>query len=208
MNARPTGGRAGILRFAAKLRGLANPTPAQVRPLLEEWRDIIVEDNRKGVLQGRDKDDQPMPALKYRGGAGKKTASRPRSSASFGSLDRRKAAAINREFLGRHARGVRNNNLLAAQYRGQDGPRLAPRGAASRAITNFKTGWLRSGPRSWRVVAGWHGVVNGKGGHFLPYHFDGAGNNPKYDLRGVRDWGRRRLREALRDWTRALTRGT
>lgn len=207
MNVRTTGNPGAFAKLAAKLRGLGAITTAQVEPLLNEWRDILVEDNRKGVLAGTDKFDRPMPPLKYRDGTGAKTRARVRTSEAFGSLDRAAAAETNRAFLGRHGRGknqVRFNNLKADQYRRQTGPRLAPRRTASRVITNLKTAWARLGTNSWHVVAGWEKVVSKKGVHFLPYHFDGMGHNPRYDLRGVRAWGRARAREALRDWIQTL----
>jgi hypothetical protein len=35
---------------------------------------------------------------------------------------------------------------------------------------------------------------------FLKYHFDGEGHNHQRDLRGLRPEGRKRAREAVRNW--------
>jgi hypothetical protein len=208
VNVRTTGNTGAFTRLAAKLQGLGTITTAQVRPLLERWERILVEDNRKGVLAGLDKYGMPMPPLGYRDGTGARTRSRARNSFEFGTINRASAAEKNRAFLGRHGRGkgqVRFNNLKGSQYRRQTGPRLAPRRDASRVITNLVTESGQDGPRRFTVTALWRRVVTKKGKPFLIYHFTGAGKNPKYDLRGVRAWGLDRAREALRDWITALS---
>jgi hypothetical protein len=45
-------------------------------PLMETWELILAEDNRKGVLEGKDGWDRAAPPLAYRNGAGQRTAAR------------------------------------------------------------------------------------------------------------------------------------
>ncbi len=56
------------------------------------------------------------------------------------------------------------------------GPVLAPRGLASRFITNFRADW-----RGGQLVMGWRNVVDKKGRPFVQYHLEGAakGSNPR-----------------------------
>lgn len=175
--------------LSRKLLRLADP---DATPLMEQWEKIIVEDNRKGVLEGYDMDDKPYPELKYRAGHGQVT--RGRKGKSHGTVVK-----------GAHSPGV-GGNLTTAEYRQLTGPRLAPRGEGSRVITNLMSGHGRdTGDRfRWFALGKWFDVVNAKGEEFLHYHFDGMGRNPRYDLRGVRAWGQRQAREALRQWVAKL----
>ena len=66
----------GLNRIMAYLAGIANPEPAMVKPLLEEWTTIIIEGNRRGVLSGLDGNNHPAPPLRYRNGAGLPTRNR------------------------------------------------------------------------------------------------------------------------------------
>lgn len=178
--------------FDALSRKLAKLKDPDASPLMEQWERIIVEDNRKGVLAGTDKDDRPMPPLKYRGGSGAKT--KGRKGGTRGTV----AVGANNPGTG--------GNLTTAEYQKLTGPRLAPRGAQSRVITNLHTGSGRDpgNANRWFAVGAWADVVTKAGKKLLPYHFDGVGRNPQYDLRGVRAWGQKQAREALRQWVEGL----
>lgn len=181
----------GFDALSRKLERLKNPDAS---PLMETWERIIVEDNRKGVLAGTDKDDKPMPPLQYRNGAGASTKGR-------------KGAAKGTVAVGAHNPGV-NGNLTTAEYKKLTGPRLAPRGVNSRVITNLHTGSGRDpgNANRWFALGAWADVVSKKGVAFLPAHFAGDRRLrlPKYDLTGVRAWGQKQAREALRQWVEGL----
>lgn len=178
--------------LSRKLQRLADP---DATPLMVAWQKILVEDNRKGVLEGRDMDDAPFPPLKYRGGAAAPTKGR-------------KGKAHGTVAIGAHNPGI-GANLTNAEYRKLTGPRLAPRGENSRIITNYMTKPGRDvGDRfRWYAAGAWLHVVNRKGEEFLDYHFDGMGKNPRYDLRGLRAWGQKLAREALKQWVDKLLAG-
>jgi hypothetical protein len=175
----------GHARLDAYLAGLEDPDASA---LMEEWEAIIVEDNARGVMAGRDKDDAPMPPVTYRDGR----AGRPRKGDAFGA----------------HNPGVAGN-LAPADYRRLTGPPLAPRGLDSRVITNLMTEHGRdpAEAHAWYAKGAWLDVVNADGVPFLQYHFDGAGKLPRRDLRGVRPEGLRRAEEALARWVDNLLKG-
>src|SRR5262252_4562742 len=86
--------------------------------LMNRWEEILTEGNRRGVLSGIDGYDRPMPPLKYRTGAGKRTANRRvplYGTTKFGTTGH-----------GPYATGL-HDNLTTAQYQELSGPRLAPR---------------------------------------------------------------------------------
>jgi hypothetical protein len=56
-------------------------------PLMEQWEEVLVEDNRKGVLEGKDGWGKSAPPLRYRNGGG--TATRTRTGAMRGVVTRR-----------------------------------------------------------------------------------------------------------------------
>ena len=147
-------------------------------PLMDQWGAILIEGNRRGVLSGVDGNNQPMPPLKYRGGFGIKT--RNRRVPDFGTT------LFESTGIGPYASGL-NDNLSSAEYRKQVGPRLAPRGQASRAIKNLHQA-VEYDPlsKTWYAVCAWFQVVSTDNVPFLPYHFEGTGRLPKYDLRPVR----------------------
>lgn len=182
----------GFDALSRKLNRLKDPDASS---LMVTWEKIIVEDNRKGVLAGVDKNDQPMPPLAYRGGTG--AATKGRKSKARGTVA-----------AGAHNPGV-GANLTTAEYKKLTGPRLAPRGASSRSITNLHTGSGRdpAAANRWFAIGAWADVVSKKGVKFFPFHFRGARPNPVYDLRGVRAWGRKQAREALRQWVNAMLKG-
>ncbi len=174
-----------------RLQGVGRgPDETDLMALGREWQAIMVEDNRKGVLSGTDKDDKPAPPLRYRMGKGRRTAAR---RAGFG-----RAAKL--KFY-RYAGS--QNNLTTAEYQKLTGPRLAPRRANSRTITNHATE-VRTSPRGVHVIGTWADVVDKSGRPFLQYHFNGTVRLERYDLRGVRQWGKTRALAALRDWVRHL----
>jgi hypothetical protein len=146
-------------------------------PLMERWADIIVEGNRRGVLAGLDGHNNPMPALQYRDGKGKKT--RNRQVGHYGTT------VFETTGFGPHRAGL-HDNLTTALYSQLTGPRLAPRGEASRVIKNLHTEIRNLDGGTWEVVGAWLQVVSNEGVPFLPFHFEGDGRLPRYDLRPVR----------------------
>lgn len=58
----------GFDELSGRLKALSAPTADQVRPLMERWEKVIFDDNRRGVLAGRDKDDREMVPVKQRTG--------------------------------------------------------------------------------------------------------------------------------------------
>lgn len=178
--------------FDALSRKLSRLKDPDASPLMETWEKIIVEDNRKGVLAGTDKDDRPMPPLKYRGGKG--ASAKGRKGGARGTV----AAGANNPGTG--------GNLTTAEYQKLTGPRLAPRGANSRVITNLHTGSGRDpgAANRWFAMGAWLDVVSKRGAKILPAHFSGLNRLPRYDLAGVRAWGQKQAREALRQWAGKL----
>lgn len=171
-----------IGRISDRLQKLKSPPVTQ---LLETWEKIIVEDNRRGVLAGTDKNGVPMIPVTYR----------PKLPSSVKWGLRRQQHHVATATMPQH------NNLTSSQYRQLAGPPLAPRGAYSRVITNLQTahGYDQvSGV--YFAEAAWFDVVSRNGTYFLPYHFNGGARLPIRDLRGVRDWGRNQLLVALRRW--------
>ena len=61
-------------------------------------------------------------------------------------------------------------------YLGMGGPPLAPQGAGSRVITNFRAKESRTSS-GYVITAGWNNVVGRNGFHFLPAHDMGAGHS-------------------------------
>lgn len=170
----------GYAAFDAGLAAAANFDPM---PLLDNWAAVIVEGNRRGVLGGRDGFDNPMPALQYRNGKGKRTANR--KVPDYGRVYT--STPSNADYIpkGPYASG-HDLNLTSSQYKLLTGPRLAPRRDESRVITQLYTEIRQVDDHTWEVVGAWGDVVSAKGVPFLMYHFTGAGHNPRYDLRPVR----------------------
>lgn len=188
----------GFGRLTARLAKLSEP---DANPLMEEWERVIVEDNRRGVLAGQDKDGISMRPVTYRPRRvkGKRTAVTP--------AQRNNGRGVFAG-LGPASAGF-NNNLTSAEYRKLSGPPLAPRGASSRVITNLFTGHsTRPVNGVWFATGAWAEVVSTKGVPFLPYHFNGQGRNPIRDLRGVRPQGRVLAVIALQEWGQSLVKGT
>lgn len=162
---------------------------ADYMPLMNQWTDILWEGNRRGVLSGVDGNDVPMPPLKYRTGQGKRTANRRRPK--YGS--NRFAALL----------GGAGDNLTTAQYQELTGPRLAPRGEQSRSIRNLFKEVRRNGDE-WIALCFWDHVVSKEGVSFFPYHFNGEGHNPRYDLRPIRARDFEFCRNAARAYVKSL----
>jgi hypothetical protein len=194
-----------LQRIVGKLDRIGRIDAVTVEPLMAAFEEILVEDNRKGVLEGTDRDGDPMPATRYRTSSGTATAARPSRSSVFGSLDRGAWKAANRAVRDSRGKGVfqANGNLSTAAYKELTGPPLAPRGEGSRVITHYRTangydaGW-------WQAIGFWDRVVSRNGVVFLPFHFRGEGRLPKRNLAGVRPWGMAKARAAAVKWARAL----
>jgi hypothetical protein len=171
------------------LAGLTSTTQLDAAPLMQRWCDIIVEGNRRGVLKGVDGFNQPMTPLKYRNGAGKRTSNR--RVPDYGTTLHESSGT------GPFATGL-HDNLAGWQYRQLTGPRLAPRREASRVIKNLHTR-IDHNPSTgeWFALGAWYEVVSQKQVPFLPFHFNGMGRNPRYDLRPVRPEDRQFCLNAL-----------
>jgi hypothetical protein len=203
----------GLDKRISQLRSLARLDASR---LMDRWEDLVVEDNRRGIMQGLDKDGVPLAPVTYRPVV--KPAVRVSKSVKGESAYQKHTRYQFRlgqnpklkqgEFHGRGAfiSGI-NNNLSTAEYQLLGGPPLAPRDQFSRVITNLKTTYTSPshGARQWAVIAAWDEVVNRKGQRFLHYHFDGIGQKRR-DLRGIRPAGVAKAREALRNWARLTIR--
>jgi hypothetical protein len=188
----------GLDRLRARFDRIANPDPT---PLLIRIADLMDEDNRKGVLAGRDGADVPLAAVTYRP-VSAKTGKPVKKGAKLTVAQR--LGQDPKTKRGRYSRvgsGVErnNNNLTTAEYRLLGGPPLAPRGPFSRVITNYMQSFGQTAPRAWEVVGAWVNVLSQKGVPFLRFHFDGDGQKVR-DLRGIRPWGMGRIRETARKW--------
>lgn len=203
-----------IIRYFKRLENL------DPRPMLEDWREIIVEDNRAGLLAGENRFGQIVtPPLKYRNGGGTWT---PHRTGRFG-LGRRegtiggrmgrgsvptryvvKGGVYRPTHRGNQVGGLPNNNLRTSQYKKLTGPYGIPRGIYSRLITNFVVQIPQVvGERwTWVVNAGWLDIVDAKGRPFLRFLFRPDGR----DMAGVRPHGVDRCRSRMiayfREWIR------
>lgn len=188
----------GLDRLAARFQKLAH---VNAEPLMLSWMRISEEDNRKGILDGTDKDGLPMAPVTYRPKLSR--GEKPHQLTIEERLGRRSNAT-----RGAFAGGV-NNNLSSSQYRKLDGPPLAPRRQFSRVITNLKLDYAELPSGRWEVTFWWDDVVSKKGVSFLRYHFEGAKikarngrvwNLPVRDLRGLRPTGVTAARVAARNF--------
>jgi hypothetical protein len=182
-------------------------------PLMEHWERLMEEGNRRGVLEGTDKDGGAMLAVTYRPTFAQKRAIyagtakpvRPTLAQRLGQHPRAKRG----DFFGfgLAASGF-NNNLTSAEYRRLDGPPLAPRRQFSRVITNFVTTSFQPEEHGhWVVMGAWKDVVSPEGYHFLPDLFDG--NPPQVgsrDLRGVRPDDLKKMRATILPWAKLTIR--
>lgn len=185
--------RGPLAKLKLMLQGLGDP---DLSPAMVEWERSIVEGNRRGVLSGLDGYGQPAPPLKYRNGAGRRTADRK------GKL---RGTVKHEHQVGPSAAGL-HGNLTAAEYRKLTGPRLAPRREASRVITNLHTQHGRDPGQAntWFAEGAWFDVLSNKGVPFLGAHFKGRNKLPKYDLRPIRPDDRRTMATQLRKFIAKL----
>lgn len=199
-----------------------------VGPLLEAWRDVLIEDNRRGVMMGVDGDGQPMKPTKYRLSLTQTSAGQAgdmffnASGMAFDNIEGRNEFHF-ANLSGAAGTGYKpgaGGNLSNSEYRKMTGPPLAPRGAASRVISNYVVEAM-AGTNTVGVEGGWNDVVSKKNIEFLPFHFSGAtsssaffatsigGDNqhlPRRNLVGLRQWGKTQARKELNSWiTQLLT---
>lgn len=196
-----------------------------VGPLVNAWADVLLEDNRRGVMMGQQGDGSPMKPTKYRNsftqtGAGK--AGDLFFNAQGQAFNNYEAAGMfHFASLGGNGAGFKpgpDANLKTKQYKQMSGPPLAPRGPASRVISNYRVNIL-SGQNRIGVEGGWDDVVSKKGVPFLPFHFYGAtfskatfatslsGENqhlPVRNLVGLRNWGKSQATKELNAWIKWL----
>lgn len=196
--------------FDALTEKLQSLAVIDATPLMVTFCNLIVQDNRTGVLAGLDKDGNPLADVKYRpiiSSAGPLSA-RGRSDREKQLRHRQKPNRL-RDLLfrgaGSHESGE-NNNLTSSEYRRLDGPPLAPRYQFSRVISNLKVAYAPLNPEPgnthWEAWGYWDEVVDRDGRPFLHYLFDGTGRMPARDLRGVRPEGLEKARAAASAWFR------
>lgn len=172
------------------IRSLKATANVDCSPLMKTWNEHLIEGNRKGVLSGIDGFGRPAPPLIYRTGAGKKTSRR--QVPLYGT---NKHAPV----------GGVGGNLTTTQYKQLTGPRLAPRGEASRVIKNLMPEIRHPTGKRWEAVCAWFDVASNKGVPFLPYHFAanrGKAQFKRYDLRPVRPETYQRCLNALKDFAK------
>lgn len=174
----------GLTALVADLQALRD---VDLFPVAEQCEQFIIEGNRRGVLAGLDGHNQPMPPLRYRAGAGKKT--RNRRVPDFGTN------LFQETGHGPFSAGL-HDNLTTAEYQELTGPRLAPRRDQSRIIKNLLTRIDHPDDDTWEAIGAWAEVVSVRGVKFLPFHFDGIGQ-ARYDLRPIRDEDMQFCRNAL-----------
>lgn len=194
--------------------------PTYMLPLLDQVGDLILEDNRAGVLAGLDKDMKPAPPLRYRRTSGKvaqphaqlqrgkmgpnrgpaKYELRSTKSKRFGTVHEPMPLGVN------YATILPNNNLTNAQYRKLTGPRLAPRFEGSRSIANLRKVPPFQDATDWIVEAAWADFLDKDGDPILPWHFDSTNPAFRYDLRGVRKPALAKIGDLVAEWWRQLFR--
>lgn len=209
----------------AKYFRLQNPNPDN---LLGRWLEILIEDNRRGVMLGLQGDDTPMPPVTYRdqGKSTPRSRKAAKTPAKIGPTILKDGVPVVSFLPMRHhsmvgfkpgyhvniigsksTQGHQYDNLTTKEYKQLTGPPLAPRGEASRVITNYLVNQTTSSP--WIVEGAWVDILSRKGVPFIHAHFIGAGCGknmatqlPVRNLVGIRQWGRDQIQRALRDWIR------
>jgi hypothetical protein len=206
----------GLDRTVQRLGQLKN---LDATDLMLTWMKVIDEDNRRGILQGLDKDGIPMVPVSYRPKApGPLRVNKPPKPTKMATI----IADLKRQRLNQRASKRKgafagfgpmssglHNNLTTAEYQLLGGPPLAPRDQFSRVITNFKTtfGGPPHGAGQWFAMGAWDEVVSTKGVPFLKWHFHSVPSKlPRRDLRGVRPAGIAKALDALRNWARLKVR--
>lgn len=89
------------------------------------------------------------------------------------------------------------------RYAGKTGPPLAPSGAASRVVSNFRSQPFRRGGQ-WRIVAGWEDVVSSAGVPFLPFHDTGTSRLPRRPIFGIGPGTWRRINARIKDFAAGI----
>ena len=204
----------GYDKLQTKLTRLSKITMAMATPMLEQLERVLVEDNRKGILEGTDGKGNRFKPVFYR----PKDDSRLRTSfgpvaarqgAAFGSASGfAKGFAYNRPVAGGYGNASaenNNGNLTTEQYKKMNGPPLAPRYMKSRIITNLQTAHGELNGGFW-VSKAWVDFVDVHGDPILPKHINGNGV-PVRDPRGVRPWGKRLAQQVMREWMAHLLQG-
>lgn len=194
---------AGLDRIIRKLSVVVDLKQKEaVAPLLADFYAVIVEDNRRGVMMGIDKDDKPAPPLKYRNAAKIQSGARSMKSGMFGIQE----GARYKGMAPRAGNMLANNNLKTWQYRKMTGPRQAPRRDSSRIITNLRLRNSRFENGAWVVEAYWAEYVTPKGQPILKWTFNGTKRMKAYPLNGVRAWGRRKAEQIAKAYFLRLIR--
>jgi len=172
----------GLDHLIARFRKLQDP---DARPLMLRWMDLITKSNRRGAIEGTDKDDIPLVPVTYR------------PVPEF--IGHRKRGKVG-PFHGA-AEAEAFGNLTSSEYRHLTGPPLAPRGLDSRIVTNLMTEFDHPSPTEWIAYGVWKEVVARDGEtEFLVFHFDGEGNLPVRDIRGVRPPEFIEAKESAKAW--------
>lgn len=187
---------------------------AYVGPLLTAWTAVLIEDNRRGVMQGIDGDGKRMKATKYRkslrqtapGGSGDMFFNA--QGEAFSNVETPQGFSFANLTGQNDSPGFKpgpSANLSNREYRKMTGPPLAPRGPASRVISNYTVEPLvENGGNTVGVEGGWDNVVSKRGVEFLPFHFEGGKRLPKRNLVGLRAWGKAQARKELAVWIKWL----
>lgn len=210
-----TGTFEGTHAFVASLVTVEN----YISSLMQSWANVLVEDNRKGVLAGTDKDDKPVAATIYRNSFAQAGYDRP----TYVKFVPNPFGGVNWQtnITGSQGPGYKpgsTHNLTTKQYKTLSGPPLAPRGMASRIISNYQTYAVSGEGGDFGVEGKWDDVVSKKNVSFLPFHFSGnvvastsaplfgvigvgrGKNLARRDMAGLRAWGRARARTDLKKW--------
>ena len=214
------GSFAGTAVFAARLATIEH----YIGDLMNSWGKVLVEDNRRGVLAGLDKNSRPVQRTHYRWGVTQAGVDRP-TYVKF--VPNPNGGNWKTNVSGGHAEGFKpgpSANLSTKDYKRLTGPPLAPRGMASRIISNYTVAPIMGDNNEFGVEGGWDDVVSKKGVPFLKFHFNGTGRNaggqylwlastvnhrikanlPRRNMNGLRDWGMARAKAALNTWMKEI----
>jgi hypothetical protein len=184
-----------------------------VGPLLEAWTNVLVEDNRRGVMQGIDGEGKRMKPTKYRtslrqtdaGQAGDKFFDiQGEAFSNVEGAEEFHFANLTGQTDGVGFKPGPSGNISQKEYRKLTGPPLAPRGPASRVISNYTVAPITGNANVVGVEGGWDDVVSEKGVEFLPFHFNGTSRLPRRNLIGLRAWGKSQARKELNAWVKWL----
>lgn len=203
--------------FAERLQTVDN----YIGPLMMAWKAVLVEDNRRGVLAGLDKDDHEVKPTHYRKSFTQAGIDPPLFVRDVPNPFGGENWKVNVSGQPGEAgfKPGRGHDLTTRQYQQQSGPPLAPRGMASRIISNYTVKPMATEAGHFGVEGGWDDFVSNSGREILPFHFDssvdaaswipkvgvGRGKNlPRRNMSGLRLWGRERARKELLEWIRMV----